>query len=64
MCAAARSAHADQTLSMPERHRRAAELAAKAVLPFLDTVEKTQAIYAKELEKLREKLDGPAGEFR
>jgi hypothetical protein len=46
-----------------DRHRTAASLAAKAVLPFLDTLEKTQATYNKDLAKLNEKLAGPTGNF-
>ena len=57
------SVHGDQTLDVPTRHRRAHEAAAKAILPFLDTFEKTQANYTKEITKLHELLDVPGGEF-
>jgi hypothetical protein len=62
MCAAARSAHIDPELSTIARHRRAAELSAKAVLPWVSTMETAQAAYTKEMEKLREKVAGPAGD--
>jgi hypothetical protein len=59
----ARQAHADMTLDVPSRHRKAQELSAKAVLPFVSTYETAKKAVDKELVPLGEKLSGPTGEF-
>jgi hypothetical protein len=62
-CTIARSMHAHPTLSVVDRHRSAHESATTAILPWLDTLEKTQATYKKEIDSLHKLLDVPGGEF-
>jgi hypothetical protein len=59
----ARRAHTDVDLSQPGRHRKAAQVAATAISPAVDTLAKAQAAYTKELAELGEKLSGPKGDF-
>jgi hypothetical protein len=60
ICQTARAIHVDEKLTVVERHRHAHEQTACVVFPLADTVAKTQAVYAKAIETLHEKLDGPA----
>jgi hypothetical protein len=63
MVAAARLAHNEEELTTAGKHRRANELSAKAVLPFVSTMEAAMATYTKEITRLGEKLNGPTIEI-
>ena len=60
ICQTARAVHVDENLTVVERHRKADEQTARALVPFLDTIEKSQAAIAKALEPLHAKLDAPS----
>lgn len=58
-----REIHANEKYSIPERHRLAAEKTAQLAKPFLDTFEKSMALYERDIKRLHEKLDAPEGSF-
>jgi hypothetical protein len=53
---AAREAHASPTLSVIEKHAKAAEVSAKAILPAIDSLEKARKTYDAKLDELRKML--------
>jgi hypothetical protein len=63
MCRVARDVHCNENLAIPERHRVVDAQTARIALPYLDTAEKTMAVYERDVRKLHEKLDAPATEY-
>jgi hypothetical protein len=52
-CAGARDAHVDPTLSINQRHARAAEITARALAPVADSLAKARKIYEKDSDTVR-----------